>query len=541
MSITYTPVGHDEFRCTLATRDGRSLNVAGTVEHGTAEDSGDESLRANRSLVMMLSAYAHNEALYRRLRASEKRRSHRRAADEYRKDVGTLTTMVERLDLESKARQEWCSCCFAWSLHQPVSGMARPRPTYLCHGCGAPTTTCPAPACGHMASRGFGRASTGRFCAEHRHEIPSFERLDMHLDQLEDYADWLEFENLNLTRLAKITSVGVLSAAMLSPAAFAAAPAIGGAAGSLTGLSGAAAASHGLAMVGGGSLAAGGLGMAGGTAVITAVGASLGGAVGATVTSAYVRADPSFEIAKLQDGTGAPVLFASGFTTQKQTGWGSWRDLILGRYPDRPVYRVRWGSKEIKNLVTWVGRGGGQQVVKAGLKGLAAKAGKVAASKLGPLGPLLLATDLAKNPWTVARTRAGMTGAILADILARTGDGQFVLIGHSLGGRVMVTAAQELGTLPGGTQRLEDVHLLGTAVSLGGDWRTLSHAVEGRVYNYWSTNDDVLRHLYRWGELGAQAVGHKGFTSKFANIVDRNVTRQVGGHTEYVGNVTLCA
>ena len=61
------------------------------------------------------------------------------------------------------------------------------------------------------------------------------------------------------------------------PAALVAAPAIGGAVGSLVGgYSGAVASSYGLALLGGGSIASGGLGMAGGTVVVTALGAALG-------------------------------------------------------------------------------------------------------------------------------------------------------------------------------------------------------------------------------------------------------------------------
>jgi hypothetical protein len=43
-----------------------------------------------------------------------------------------------------------------------------------------------------------------------------------------------------------------------------------------------------------------------------------------------------------------------------------------------------------------------------------------ATGKVGPLGAALVARDLATNPWSLARTRADMTGAVLADLIART-------------------------------------------------------------------------------------------------------------------------
>ena len=109
------------------------------------------------------------------------------------------------------------------------------------------------------------------------------------------------------------------------------------------------------------------------------------------------------------------------------------------------------------------GRSGtGRQATVRVLRGFAAKANKKAARVPG-LGTILLANDLAKNPWHVAKTRAAMTGAVVADLLARTDQPSFILVGHSLGARVMVTAAQSLGTRQG-TPKIETMHLLGAAV-----------------------------------------------------------------------------
>jgi pimeloyl-ACP methyl ester carboxylesterase len=148
-----------------------------------------------------------------------------------------------------------------------------------------------------------------------------------------------------------------------------------------------------------------------------------------------------------------------------------------------------------------------------------------------------MASDLAPNPWTVAKTRAGMTGAALADLIARTDQGPFVLLGHSLGARVMVSAAQALGTLP--EPRIDSMHLLGAAVGRGGDWRTLDKAVVNGVWNYHSSRDQVLRLLYTLAERGERAVGLAGFQTKFRSVRDRDVTRLVGSHSSYIRAVKL--
>jgi pimeloyl-ACP methyl ester carboxylesterase len=300
-------------------------------------------------------------------------------------------------------------------------------------------------------------------------------------------------------------------------------------------LTGAAATSHGLAMLGGGSIASGGLGMAGGTAVVTATGTALGGALGGTTVAAYAGTDKSFRIELVRAGTGMPVVFATGFLTERLDGWRAWRWLVEARFPGSPVYQVHWGAKELGDLGVLVSAGATKMAVRKLLVDRA-KRGSKAFGSLPGIGALFVAGDVAANPWTVAKTRAGMTGAVLADLLARTDEGPFVLLGHSLGARIMVAAAQALGTRKG-PPKIDSMHLLGAAVGKGGDWRTLEKAVSGTVWNYHSSNDQVLRWLYTLAEGGHRAVGLGGFQSKFPSI--RDVSRLVGSHSEYVGAVKL--
>lgn len=280
--------------------------------------------------------------------------------------------------------------------------------------------------------------------------------------------------------------------------------------------------------------------MAGGTAVIAAVGGGLGTALGAAVATAYVRSDDPFASERLRDGQGPTVVFATGFLSEGSSGWGTWQRLIDTRYPENPVFRVHWGAKELGALALFAGEAAGWQAVKVALRRMSVSASKKAAVKLGPLGPVLSAGELARNPWTVARTRAEMTGAALADILARADEEPYVLMGHSLGDRVMVTTARLLGTVHDQPDpKVESVHLLGAAVSRKGDWRDLDAAVRERVWNYYSENDPVLKHLYAGAEFVQAAVGQRGFGSSFRHITDRDISRRVSKHTEYVDRVAL--
>ena len=301
-------------------------------------------------------------------------------------------------------------------------------PTYLCEGCGAATLTCAAPRCGNMATRGFGAVRVPRYCAEHRHDLPSFEQGAARIGDLADYADLLTFDKRNLGEDKQGGRHSARGSRCDDRGRVDGRSAIGGFIGTtLGGYTGAAATSYGLALLGGGPVAAGGLGMAGGTAVVAAAGAGLGGVIGAGLTSAYVSEDKSFAIEKLKDGPGVAVIACSGFLTEGKDGWGTGKRIITERYPDSPVYRVHWGSEELRDLRAVVGGNLGRAAVARGLMKVGLRASKQAAKKAGPIGGALIFVDLVKNPWMRARERANKTGVIVSDLIARTDMDEVIL------------------------------------------------------------------------------------------------------------------
>jgi pimeloyl-ACP methyl ester carboxylesterase len=535
--LDYGPKG---LGCEVRLRAGMLELVATRSGLGdpSPEVTGSVELAGNLALVARVAEYAANELAFRRLRSPEKRKCHKEAAARELKDAIAIAEMVLRTGSETISG--WCSGCFDRTEHRQVRGHDRPRRKFLCQTCGTPTTQCAVPRCGHLAIVNPRALHTVRYCAAHRHEIPGFERLTDRLTTLADVQDWLRFESRNAARITKVTAGTIGMAVVVAPMAFFAAPAVGAALGSTAfggSLTGAAATSHGLAMLGGGSIASGGLGMAGGTAVVTATGTALGGALGAGTAAAYAGADKSFRIEKVRSGGGTPVVFATGFLTEGLSGWDAWKPMLEATFPDSPVYQVHWGAKELKDLGALVAARGATSAIGKLVLSQAKKGNKAFGSVPG-LGAALIARELATNPWTVAKTRAAMTGAVLADLIARTDEGPFVLMGHSLGARVMVSAAQALGTRSD-RPRIESMHLLGAAVGKGGDWRTLSNAVSGTIWNYHSSNDRVLRWLFPAAEIGAKPVGLVGFKSKFPSISDRNVSKKVGDHFAYVNSVRL--
>lgn len=532
----FSPAGRDGMRCSLKTREGLALHVSGKLGALLPDVDGDPQMTGNPTLITNLWAYAKHEKLRRNTRSEIERKHHKAQAKTHLEVAEDVAELASRPG--TKLVEAWCSGCFTFSNHRAVRQRPGQVPVSLCCACGTPTLRCAAMRCGHMATRSLGSVRVPRYCAEHRHDIPGFEKSTTSFGRLDDYEQFMVFEKKNFARNSKVAMTTVLAAGAAVTGGLTLAPAIGGAIGTAAGYSGAAATSYGLAFLGGGSIAAGGFGMAGGTAVVAAVGGSLGGAMGGTVTNAYLGEDKSFKIVKLQEGMGAPVVLASGFLTEGGSDWGGWEDLVRNRYPEAPVYRVHWGAKELKALGALLALGAGKAGAGFAARQAVSRASRAAAGRVLPATSVLLARDVAKNPWHTAMGRADRTGVALAGLLTRTDAEGYVLIGHSLGARVMLTAAQVLATREDGP-KVDTVHLLGAAVGTKGDLRPLNGAVTGTVYNYYSRNDKVLKFMYRLAQGGSVPAGLGGLGTKLPRVKDRDMTRVVTRHSDYYSRVRL--
>lgn len=465
---------------------------------------------------------------------------HDRKVQELRKQAiasaKLATTLAELMDtLSSDTEEGWCSRCLTKSSHRK----SKSKSLYVCENCGSATSHCTVPQCDNFAAAGLGLVALPAVCAEHLHQVPAFERLNHRIDDLTQWRELRAFKAANVGRAAKIAAVGVGALVLGAAGGWVAAPMVGSAYGTtILGLSGAAAHNAGLAALGFGSLASGGFGMAGGSMVVAAAGGLLGSAYGIKALNSYIGEDDSFDIQRVRKGGGTPVLIARGFTTEKKLDWRTEVKSVEAAYPDSPIYLVTWGSKEMLELAGFlfpgVGLAGG-----AVLKGRVKHAGKKLAKKATPVGLALGAVDLVKNPWTVAVNRANKTAMALAAIVQRSNLESVVLVGHSLGGRVMLNLATALAGAAGTENevQVEAVHLLGAAIGQDAKWDSLGEALSGVVHNYHSYNDWVLGYLYPAAMGGRKAIGFEGLDASFA--VNHDVSEAVKSHSAYYENVEL--
>ena len=434
---------------------------------------------------------------------------------------------------EKKYEKGYCSFCFKFTNHQLLEQNYIRRNKYYCTNCKEVTIMC-------RVCTNFTKSGTkwdDELCSEHNGEIANFSMLEHKLQNLEDYEILFKRESTNIGRIGAITAGTIGGVVVIAPLALLAAPAIGGAIGVGMGLSGVAATNAGLAAIGG-ALAVEGAGMAGGVAMLGATGAALGGTLGGVISNNYFGDIDGFGLKKIKDGKGSIVIFIDGFLTQEDKNTDVWERELKKLYPNNPWYYLTWESKKLYDLGKQIIGHGTKKVIKEAILKIGKKATKEAAKKVGPLSTVLTALGIVNNPWSVACTKAGQTGVLLADIIART-DKKYILCGHSLGARVIYYALESLATKD--KKFIRTAHLLGGAVgSNPEDWKKAKSAVTDRIVNYKSNNDYVLATMYKFGTFFvSNPIGRNDILVD--GILNVDTTNIVNGHTKYKERFSLFA
>lgn len=153
--------------------------------------------------------------------------------------------------------------------------------------------------------------------------------------------------------------------------------------------------------------------------------------------------------------------------------------------------------------------------------------------------------------WSTATKRAVEAGRALASWIESNADqyDRLVLVGHSLGGRLVLTSLSGLEQAT-----VDSVGLLGAAVdttALRTDYRSgIEKAVADQVYNYHSANDHIVCNLYRFRE-NHDGIGCTGALSSDEshgsggalpqNYVDVDVSDTVHRHMDYFKPVSNTA
>lgn len=387
---------------------------------------------------------------------------------------------------------------------------------------------------------GLGYTWQDEFCAEHDGTIGLFEALTWQLDDLADYRILVVPRRANMVRVTSIAAGATIGALVGGILGYKMAPAIAGALGKL-GVLGAAGTGTSIgalsgATLSGASLAAIGGSVAAGTLILTAVGAGLGATMGGVLVNAYLR-EIDFDIQCLQKGDSPALLFIDGFLTEDRDDNAlEWQNAVRNRFGGHAQYRLTWEAGTLKKIGTFLGAGVTGRLSGQGLMALGAAASRGAAKVIGTAASAATVVGLLANPWHLAIARAQKAGVVLADLLARVRNGEFILFGHSLGARVIYYTLLALGTRQTERPCIRDVYLLGGAIGRAHrrSWSQAAMAVSGHIHNCWSANDGVLRFLYHPATAFLSSPAGLGpIECPSEKIRNWDVTDLVGGHAAY--------
>lgn len=461
----------------------------------------------------------------------------------------------------------YCSNCLEKTQHILINSNSVSRNLYECQRCETRTVNCLAIDCTNMAlasnsnQKNFEKEDSARYkftryindgyCSEHNGAVANFDNLNMTLKDMSSHHKIWDNKKKNYSRILKISSGVVIGIIVGGTTFYFSAPALASAIGAnsmglmsastgtaINTLSGATLTKSSLAFIGGGAIHTGGIlsfGQAGGTAVISGIGAILGGKEGASIVKAYHDEVEDFDVKKLTKNnsyTKSSAIFINGFLNQDIVTFNDWLKGIGLKFSYAKTYGVTWESKHNRDIGKLLTGDKAKKLFIKLLRNAAKRGSKQFGKKIASIGYITSLSDIIKNPWTVAKVKADMTAALLAEIISRREENSLIdLYGHSLGCRVISNTLQSLSTKD--KKIIRNVYLFGGAVSREPDiWKNCSDAVVGKIYNCYSDNDWVLKYLYKYAEFGDKPIG-LGHIKRNEKVININVTDIIESHNDY--------
>jgi hypothetical protein len=236
-----------------------------------------------------------------------------------------------------------------------------------------------------------------------------------------------------------------------------------------------------------------------------------------------------FKITKQRDGNYPALITISGFTSEDKDNRKDWEKSILRIYPDREWFHLEWNSKKIPF----------DKVPMTTMPDVATTNEKPKPKYIKyikfvyRLNIITSTADILKNNyWHSAVRNSKNTGECLAKVLNACNKKEFILIGHSLGARVIHNCLNHIHEKESHSN-IHEIHLLGGAVgSNPKKWISASFVVKKNIFNYYSFYDSVLSNGYRIGMLSVFPIGLNAI--KNDKVININSSKIIKGHTEYI-------
>jgi hypothetical protein len=227
-----------------------------------------------------------------------------------------------------------------------------------------------------------------------------------------------------------------------------------------------------------------------------------------------------FGIIKKKGGIYPAIITVDGFLNQDKDDIKEWEIAIIKKYPNNAWYHLNWQSENTKKLLR-------RSLERLGIASIPIP---IPFFLFVSIPKIVIGLSGITKTWTNALRKSEQTGNLLSKVLLNCEIDEYILIGHSLGSRVIYNCLDNLKTSE--KKIINDVHLLGGAVSNNiGKWSLAENAVKNKIYNYYSKKDTVLQIAYKLGTLDNNPIGRTIIkTEKSENI---NVTELVNSHMTF--------
>ncbi|CAD7931499.1 unnamed protein product [Amoebophrya sp. A25] len=233
------------------------------------------------------------------------------------------------------------------------------------------------------------------------------------------------------------------------------------------------------------------------------------------------------------------VVFVSGWLKEESQVTETWRRVAAQHFPKSDHFSLRWETAQLMKLgsvlsdtvKSYVGEAAANLWVRATVATVSVSA---AYAIVWPWYVVSFMKDL-DHEWAVIKERAKLAGQALANAIAdrqALGQRPVVLVGHSMGARVIYYCLQELHAL-GAFHCVMHAVLLGTPCSPKGEgWERARQVVSGRLINGYITSDWILGFLYRYMEWKI-AVAGLGPVTEAQGVENHDLSDLVQSHDEY--------
>ncbi|WP_366182957.1 DUF726 domain-containing protein [Flavobacterium ovatum] len=168
-----------------------------------------------------------------------------------------------------------------------------------------------------------------------------------------------------------------------------------------------------------------------------------------------------FKITKHRDGNYPAIITISGFTSEDKDNRKDWEKSVLRIYPDREWFHLEWNSKKIPFDKIPMATMPDVLEIDESPKPKYFKYLKYIVYRTNIIANT--ADILLNNYWHGAVRNSKNTGECLAKVLSACNKKEFILVGHSLGARIIYNCLNHINKKEL-KSNISEIHLLGGAV-----------------------------------------------------------------------------